>query len=186
MTIYGKDQLYISGIKKILRQLSREEENRFSSGELSIYVTSGMNIVEIYSLFFTRPPAHYSVFIAAERHFDSLTLLFPGLVKLCLPAQLRVDELSQALKVMNLLSVQNDQDGYHPGTFKFTSAEQQIMRLLLRGHSLEDIARIRGVSPTTVSVQRNGLMKRTGTKSLQELCSLYRAMRAREQSVTCN
>lgn len=31
--------------------------------------------------------------------------------------------------------------------------------------------------PTTISVQRNGLMKRTGTKSLQELRSLYSAMR---------
>ena len=52
------------------------------------------------------------------------------------------------------------------------------MRLSLRGHSLDDIARIRGVSPSTVSVQRTRLMKRRGTKSLQELCSLYAAMRA--------
>ncbi|MDU4229392.1 MAG: LuxR C-terminal-related transcriptional regulator, partial [Klebsiella grimontii] len=41
----------------------------------------------------------------------------------------------------------------------------------------DDIARIRGVSPSTVSVQRTRLMKRMGTNSLQELCSLYAAMR---------
>ena len=58
------------------------------------------------------------------------------------------------------------------------------MRLSLRGHSLDDIARIRGVSPSTVSVQRTRLMKRMGTKSLQELCSLYAAMRASDRSRT--
>ena len=78
---------------------------------------------------------------------------------------------------MSMLAEQNQKPGYIPYVFKFTGAEQQIMRLILRGHSLDDIARIRGVSPTTVSVQRNVLMKRTGTKSLQELCSLYSAMR---------
>lgn len=178
MTIYGKDRLFIYGIEKILRQLNREKGSRFCSGGPTIYVTTGMDIVEMYSLFFSRPPAHYSIFISSERHFDSLSLLFPGLVKLCLAERLRVDELRQALEVMSLLSAQNQQPGYNHGAFKFTSAEQQIMRLLLRGHSVDDIARIRGVSPTTVSVQRNGLMKRTGTKSLQELCSLYTAMRA--------
>ncbi|MGM1332442.1 helix-turn-helix transcriptional regulator, partial [Klebsiella michiganensis] len=64
--------------------------------------------------------------------------------------------------------------------FNFTHAEQQIMRLSLRGHSLDDIARIRGVSPSTVSVQRTRLMKRMGTNSLQELCSLYAAMRTQQ------
>ncbi|MNT43004.1 response regulator FixJ [compost metagenome] len=99
-------------------------------------------------------------------------------MKLCLSEKLTVEELRQALKVMSLLSAQNQSSGYLPDTFKFTNAEQQIMRLILRGHSLDDIARIRGVSPTTVSVQRNGLMKRTGTKSLMELCSLYTAIRS--------
>lgn len=61
----------------------------------------------------------------------------------------------------------------------------QIMRLLLCEHSVEDIARIRGVSPTTVSVQRNSLMKRTGTKSLQALCSLYSAMRTGGEPAMC-
>lgn len=177
MTIYGKDRLFIYGIEKILRQLSREKGSRFRSGGTAIYVTAGMDIVEMYSLFFSSPPPHYSIFISSERHFDSLTLLFPGLVKLCLAEDVHVHELRQALEVMILLCQQNQQPGYIHGAFKFTSAEQQIMRLLLRGHSVEDIARIRGVSPTTVSVQRNSLMKRTGTKSLQALCSLYSAMR---------
>lgn len=176
MTIYGKDRLFIYGIEKIVQQLTREKASWFRSGGPTIYVTAGMDIMEIYSLVFSRPPPHYSIFISSERHFDSLSLLFPGLVKLCLAERLRVDELRQALEVMSLLSTQNKQPGYTHGAFKFTSAEQQIMRLLLRGHSLDDIARIRGVSPTTISVQRNGLMKRTGTKSLQELCSLYSAM----------
>lgn len=77
---------------------------------------------------------------------------------------------------MNILSRQNSPPGYRHHSFKFTRAEQQIMRLILGGHSLDDTARIRGVSPTTISVQRNSLMKRTGTKSLQALCSLYSAM----------
>ncbi|CCJ71122.1 response regulator receiver protein [Cronobacter condimenti 1330] len=142
-----------------------------------VYVTSGMDIQEMYSLFFTFPPVHHSIFIASERYFESFNRLFPGLMKLCLPESLSVEELRQALSVMSLLYEQNQSAGYRPDIFKFTAAEQQIMRLLMRGHSLEDIARIRGVSPTTVSVQRNGLMKRTGTKSLQELCSLYTALR---------
>lgn len=57
---------------------------------------------------------------------------------------------------------------------------RQIMRLLRRGHSVEDIARIRGVS-----VQRNNLMKRTGTQSLQALCSLYSAMRTGSEPAMC-
>ncbi len=185
MTIYGKDRLFIYGIEKILRQLSREKGCHFHSNGAVIYVTAGMDIVEMYSLFFSSPPPHYSIFISSERHFDSLTLLFPGLVKLCLAENLRVPELRQALEVMNLLGQQNQQPGYIHGGFKFTSAEQQIMRLLLRGHSVEDIARIRGVSPTTVGVQRNSLMKRTGTKSLQALCSIYSAMCTGGGAVSC-
>ncbi|WP_039056127.1 LuxR C-terminal-related transcriptional regulator [Enterobacter sp. Bisph1] len=176
MTIYGKDRLFIYGIEEILKQINKKNESHFRHGEPTIYVTAGMDIMEIYSLVFTHPPRHYSIFISSERHFESLSLLFPGLVKLCLAERLRVDELRQALEVMSLLSAQNRQPGDTNSTLKLTRAEQQIMRLLLRGHSVDDIARIRGVSPTTVSVQRTVLMKRTGTKSLQELCSLYTAM----------
>jgi DNA-binding CsgD family transcriptional regulator len=123
------------------------------------------------------PPEHYAIFITSERHFEAINRLFPGLLKLCLSERLTVEELRQALKVMGLLSAQNQSVAYLPDTFNFTHAEQQIMRLSLRGHSLDDIARIRGVSPSTVSVQRTRLMKRMGTNSLQELCSLYAAMR---------
>nr|WP_318383170.1 LuxR C-terminal-related transcriptional regulator [uncultured Enterobacter sp.] len=175
MTIYGKDRFYIYGIEKMLKQMRRERGGGDSAS--CIYITSGMDIREMYSLFFTCPPAHYSIFISSERYFDSFSRLFPGLTKLCLPEHLTVSELKQALSVMSLLYEQNQNTDYHPDTFRFTNAEQQIMKLILRGHSVDDIARIRGVSPTTVSVQRNGLMKRTGTKSLQELCSLYSAMR---------
>lgn len=178
MTIYGKDHLFIYGVEKILKQLRREQHTGPSGDPPCVYVTSGMDIQEMYSLFFTIPPDHYSIFITSERYFDSLNRLFPGLMKLCLSEKLTVEELRQALRVMSLLSAQNQSAGYLPDTFKFTNAEQQIMRLILRGHSLDDIARIRGVSPTTVSVQRNGLMKRTGTKSLLELCSLYTAIRS--------
>ncbi|MDY1037177.1 helix-turn-helix transcriptional regulator [Enterobacteriaceae bacterium RIT714] len=177
MTIYGKDRLFIYGIEKILKQLRGERGAGASGDPPCVYVTSGMDIQEMYSLFFSSPPEHHAIFITSERYFDSLNRLFPGLLKLCLSEKLTVDELRQALRVMSLLSAQNQSAGYLPDTFKFTNAEQQIMRLILRGHSLDDIARIRGVSPTTVSVQRNGLMKRMGTKSLQELCSLYSAMR---------
>ena len=178
MTLYGKDRLFIFGIEQIIRQLRKERGEPYQSSELAIYVTAGMDIVEMYGLFFSRPPTHYAIFISTERHFDSLSLLFPGMVKLCLAENLRVDELRQALAVMNMLSRQNSPPGYRHDSLKFTRAEQQIMRLILGGHSLDDIARIRGVSPTTISVQRNSLMKRTGTKSLQALCSLYSAMRS--------
>jgi len=177
MTIYGMDHFFICGIEKVLKQLSCERENPHGQNTSSAYVTSGMDMMEMYSLFFSRPPDHYAIFISSERYFNSLNCLFPDLIKLCLPEKISVRELRQSLKVMSTLAEQNQKPGYTPYAFKFTSAEQQIMRLILRGHSLDDIARIRGVSPTTVSVQRNGLMKRTGTKSLQELCSLYSAMR---------
>lgn len=177
MIIYGKDRFFIRGIEKVLKQVSSERENPPGQNTASIYVTTGMDMMEMYSLFFSRPPDHYAIFISSERYFDSLNCLFPGLIKLCLPENISVKELRQSLQVMSMLAEQNQKSGYTPDTFKFTSAEQQIMRLILRGHSLDDIAKIRGVSPTTVSVQRNGLMKRTGTKSLQELCSLYSAMR---------
>lgn len=177
MTIYGKDRFFICGIEKVLKKLSSEPEPPFRRYASSIYVTTGMDMMEMYSLFFSRPPDHYAIFISSERYFDSLSCLFPGLIKLCLSEKLSVEELRQSLQVMNMLAEQNQKPDYTPYTFKFTSAEQQIMRLILRGHSLDDIAKIRGVSPTTVSVQRNGLMKRTGTKSMQELCSLYSAMR---------
>ncbi|HKS33162.1 MAG TPA: LuxR C-terminal-related transcriptional regulator [Enterobacteriaceae bacterium] len=178
MTIYGKDRFFICGIEKVLKQLSSDRENPLRRHASSIYVTTGMDMMEMYSLFFSRPPDHYAIFISSERYFDTLSRLFPNLIKLCLSEKMTAEELRQSLQVMSKLAEQNQQPGYTPYTFKFTGAEQQIMRLILRGHSLDDIARIRGVSPTTVSVQRNGLMKRTGTKSLQELCSLYSAMRA--------
>lgn len=177
MTIYGKDHFFIYGIEKVLKQLSRERENPQGKNVSSIYVTTGMDMMEMYSLFFSRPPDHYAIFISSERYFDSLNCLFPGLIKLWLPEKISVEELRQSLQVMSMLAEQNQKPGYTHYVFKFTDAEQQIMQLILLGHSLDDIARIRGVSPTTVSVQRNVLMKRTGTKSLQELCSLYSAMR---------
>ncbi len=177
MTVYGKDRFYIYGIEKILNQLYLERGGGSRAAPSCIYVTSGMDIVEIYALYFSHPPVHHAIFITDERHFDAINRLFPGLIKLSLAENLGVEELRQALTIMLLLAEQNQRAGYRAAPFKFTAAEQQIMRLLLRGHSLEEIARIRGVSPTTVSVQRNGLMKRTGTKSLLELCSLYSAMR---------
>ncbi|MEN0615406.1 helix-turn-helix transcriptional regulator [Klebsiella indica] len=177
MTIYGKDCFFIYGIEKILKQLRHEQNVSVSADWPYVYCTAGMDIQETYSLFFTTTPMHYSVFITSERYFDSINRLFPGLVKLCLPERVKVAELKQALWVMCLLSAQNQKSSYLPDTFKFTNAEHQIMKLIMRGHSLDDIAQIRGVSPTTISVQRNGLMKRTGTKSLQELCSVYAAMR---------
>lgn len=177
MPVYGKDRFYIYGIETILKQLYQERGGGNRASPSCIYVTSGMDIVEIYALYFSHPPVHHAIFITDERHFDAINRLFPGLIKLSLAENLGVEELRQALTIMLLLAEQNQRAGYRAAPFKFTAAEQQIMRLLLRGHSLEEIARIRGVSPTTVSVQRNGLMKRTGTKSLLELCSLYSAMR---------
>lgn len=181
MIIFGRDRFYIDGIERILAELNQE---RGGEGGVPscVYVTAGMEVQEMYSLLFTHPPAQLSVFITSERYFDSLHRLFPGLTKLCLSEKLNTEELRQALKVMSLLSEQNQSAGYLPDTFKFTDAEQQVMTLSLLGHSLEDIARIRGVSPTTVSVQRNGLMKRTGTKSLQALCSLYAAIQAKQRN----
>ncbi|WP_434585323.1 helix-turn-helix transcriptional regulator [Klebsiella sp. R390] len=176
MTIYGKDSFYLYGIEKILKELHPEGNTKNNSEQPYVYVTAGMEVHEIYSLLLTRPPVHHSVFITSERYLDTINQLFPGLIKLYLPERLGVEALRQALWVIRLLGQQNKMADYLPRPFKFTTAEQQIMRLLVRGHSLGDIARIRGVSPTTVSVQRNGLMKRTGTKSLQELCSLYSAL----------
>ena len=161
MTIHGKDRVFISGVENIVQELSDGADAGLSN---CVYVTCGMDIQEIYALFFRHPPEHYAIFITSERHFETINRLFPGLLKLCLSERLTVEELRQSV-------------AYLPDTFNFTHAEQQIMRLSLRGHSLDDIARIRGVSPSTVSVQRTRLMKRMGTKSLQELCSLYAAMR---------
>lgn len=176
MIIYGTDRFYIYGIEQIIKQLPKERSATGPDDPPFIYVTSGLDIHEMYSLFFRHPPVHHSVFITSERYFDSLSVLFPGLTKLCLSEALGPEALQQALHVMSLLSDQNPSEGYSPDIFKFTRAEQHIMQLVLQGHSLEAIARIRGVSPSTVSVQRNILMKRTGTKSLQELYSLYAAM----------
>lgn len=167
MTIHGKDRVFISGVETLLQELSDGADAGLSN---CVYVTCGMDIQEIYALFFRHPPEHYAIFITSERHFEAINRLFPGLLKLCLSERLTVEELRQALKVMGLFSAQNQSVAYLPDTFNFTHAEQQIMRLSLRGHSLDDIARIRGVSPSTVSVQRTRLMKRMGTNSLQELC----------------
>lgn len=183
MIIYGRDRFYIDGIKRIIAELKRERGGESGGAPSCIYVTAGMDIQQMYSLLFTHPPVHLSIFITSERYFDSFHQLFPGLTKLCLSEKLGAEELRQALRVMSLLSEQNQSAGYLPDTFKFTDAEQQIMTLILHGHSLDDIARIRGVSPITVSVQRNSLMKRTGTKSLQELCSLYAAIRAKQRNI---
>ena len=175
MTIYGKDRVFIFGVEKILQTLSDEAGTEAESDAACMYVTHGMDIQEIYALFFRHPPEHYAIFITSERHFEAIYCLFPGLLKLC---------LAERLRVMRLFSAQNQSVAYLPARLNFTHAERQIMRLSLRGHSLDDIARIRGVSPSTVSVQRTRLMKRMGTKSLQELCSLYAAMRASDRSRT--
>lgn len=151
MTIHGKDRVFISGVETLLQELNDGADAGLSN---CVYVTCGMDIQEIYALFFRHPPEHYAIFITSERHFEAINRLFPGLLKLCLSERLTVEELRQALKVMGLFSAQNQSVAYLPDTFNFTHAEQQIMRLSLRGHSLDDIARIRGVSPSTVSVQR--------------------------------
>jgi DNA-binding CsgD family transcriptional regulator len=176
MTICGKDCFFTYGIEHIMKKFCDEMEADVSRDLPYVYVTAGMELQEIYSLFLSHPPQHYAIFIASERHFDVLNRWLPGLLKLCLPETLTVDELCQALRVMSLLSAQNQRLEYLPDTFNFTNAEHQIMRLSLQGHSADDIARIRGVSSSTVNVQRNRLMKRMGTKSLRDLCSLYNAM----------
>ncbi|VUS40908.1 helix-turn-helix transcriptional regulator [Klebsiella grimontii] len=180
MPIYGKNRFYIHGIEKILKHLSLKRGEGDCLNTFCIYVTTGMDILEIYSMYFSHRPSHYSIFITDERHFNVLNCLFPGLIKLSLEEKLGVDELRHAMTIMTLLAEQNQSTSYHTHLPKLTAAEEHIMQLSLRGHSLNEIGRIRGVSPTTISVQRSGLMKRTGTKNLLELCSLYRAIQSLE------
>lgn len=101
MTIHGKDRVFISGVENIVQELSDGADAGLSN---CVYVTCGMDIQEIYALFFRHPPEHYAIFITSERHFETINRLFPGLLKLCLSERLTVEELRQALKVMGLLS----------------------------------------------------------------------------------
>ncbi|QHM70001.1 helix-turn-helix transcriptional regulator [Mixta intestinalis] len=173
MNVFGKDSFYICGVKAILQEIAKQRRSHSPPLDRCIYVTTGMDLAEMFSCMTQHPPHNYAIFISPERYFYILKRLYPDLTILCLPEQLTVSELRQALTVMETLQVQNAAVNNAQNLFKFTQAEQQIMRLTLRGYSIDEIASIRSVSPSTVSVQRSGLMKRTGTKSIQELCVLY-------------
>ena len=47
MPVYGKDRFYIYGIEKILKQLYQERGGGNRASPSCIYVTSGMDVVEI-------------------------------------------------------------------------------------------------------------------------------------------
>ena len=81
MTIHGKDRVFISGVETLLQELNDGADAGLSN---CVYVTCGMDIQEIYALFFRHPPEHYAIFITSERHFEAINCLFPGLLKLCL------------------------------------------------------------------------------------------------------
>lgn len=81
MTIHGKDRVFISGVETLLQELNDGADAGLSN---CVYVTCGMDIREIYALFFRHPPEHYAIFITSERHFEAINRLFPGLLKLCL------------------------------------------------------------------------------------------------------
>ena len=109
MTIHGKDRVFISGVETLLQEMSDGADAGLSN---CVYVPCGMDIQEIYALFFRHPPEHYAIFITSERHFEAINRLFPGLLKLCLSERLTVQELRQALKVMGLLLAQNQSVAY--------------------------------------------------------------------------
>ncbi|MTH46607.1 helix-turn-helix transcriptional regulator [Intestinirhabdus alba] len=178
MKIYGKDPLFIRGVKEVVGQMVKQHSTYASALLLRIYVMSGMDITEIFSCLQRNPPEDYAIFIAAERDFDLLKRLYPDRLTLCVAESATLSELRQALAVMETLRRQNLCLSETPGGVKFTRAERQIMQLTLRGYSIDDIARARRVSPVTISVQRSGLMRRTGTRSLLALCALYRAYEA--------
>ncbi|QHM76487.1 hypothetical protein C7M52_02463 [Mixta theicola] len=173
MNVFGKDSFYICGVKAIMREIAKRHRSHSPPLNLCIYVTAGMDLAEMFSYLTQHPPHNYAIFISPDRYFSILKRLYPDLTILCLSERLAVSELRQALTVMETLQAQNAAVSDTQNLFKFTRAEQQIMRLTLRGYSIDEIASMRSVSPSTVSVQRSGLMKRTGTKSIQELCVLY-------------
>ncbi|WP_258041592.1 helix-turn-helix transcriptional regulator [Citrobacter amalonaticus] len=157
----------------MIKQMEYREQS--SPLSLCLYVMAGMDPAEIFTCLTLHPPTDFAIFISAKRHYDLLNRLSSELTTLCVAEHLTLSELRQTLAVMEMLRRQNAPGSHAQNHFKFTRAEQQIMQLTLRGHSIDEIARIRGVSPVTISVQRSGLMKRTGTKSILELCALYRA-----------
>ena len=57
MTIHGKDRVFISGVENLVQELSDGTDAGLSN---CVYVTCGMDIQEIYALFFRHPPEHYA------------------------------------------------------------------------------------------------------------------------------
>lgn len=50
-----------------------------------------------------------------------------------------------------------------------TGREQDVIKLVVAGHSTKDIAKILGISPRTVEVYRSSIIQKLGTKSLLNL-----------------
>jgi DNA-binding CsgD family transcriptional regulator len=54
-----------------------------------------------------------------------------------------------------------------------TSREREVARLVLRGHSSESIARLLGISPSTVKIHRRNIYSKLHISSQSELFSLF-------------
>lgn len=61
----------------------------------------------------------------------------------------------------------------HFGTSRLSDREAEVARLILRGHSSKEIARILGNSPETVKVFRKRIHTKLGLATSAELFSLF-------------
>ncbi|EIY4985269.1 helix-turn-helix transcriptional regulator [Klebsiella quasipneumoniae] len=171
MEIYGTDNYFITGIKELLR---KEKSQKAHNHQVSspIVVMSGMQPYEAYPFLLSIKPRHYTIFVSSERYFDSIKCLFPGMIKLLISDKTSASEFLKCFLIVNRMCEQNERKPYFPENLKFSKAEVEVLALIHKGHSIREVAAIRGVSPKTISVQRKILMARMGIKSSQSLISL--------------
>lgn len=186
MRIYGNNFYLNTGLKSIIKQLNIESNIDHHHKSLCIIAAAGMNLYDVYNLLLTIKPEHYAIFIASDRYFESISYAFPGMIKLCLHEDISTSEFRQTLLTMLMLSSQNKIPRYCRPPIGLSRAEKEVMGLFREGYNIDDVARIRGVTPKTISLQRCKLMKRLGVKSLQELLSFFDVLLNQEIDKTEN
>lgn len=161
------------GVKELLKNESSKHGYQ-NTVPTSVIVISGLKTYEIYPFLLSIIPQNYTMFIASERYFDSIQSFFPGMIKLLVSDKATTSEFLHAFYILNRMCEQNERKPYFPEMLRFSKAEVELLELIDKGHSLREVAAIRGVSPKTISVQRQILMGRMGITSAQGLISLAR------------
>lgn len=185
----------LEGLRKLLNEARLQVVGAAADGEALIeqtlrlkpnvvvigIETPGLDQLELLHRIRQRRPYQKIVFMTGEREQSHGAVSGPGLASIS--KQTAGDELIPAIREVlagrsyvshplqpRIPAVRNSSVATPSRPSRLTSRQQQVVRMLARGHSVKDVAHSLSLSPRTIEFHKYKVMEMLGARSLAELC----------------